>query len=182
LKTPKKNAIAGLCSALSVVILLLSNFIPIFDLTFIIAASFLIYFCVLECGIITAVFMFISTSFFSFLLVADKSTVFTYVCIIGLYAFLKIYIDKIQQKAIKISVKLLTFILVSTAYYMVLTFLFGISSGYNDWFVSAGLQKAIPVIMIILFAIFMYVYDWCTTRLLMLYFHRFRKSIAKYLK
>ena len=124
----KLVALGGICSALSVVLLLVSSIIPLATYIAPMLAGIALMPLKEEMGSKSAFTAFIACSVLSVLLVPEKECVMMFVFLLGWYPIAKDYIDRQKSRFFKLIEKLVIFNVSITAGYFVLIKLF--SMGY----------------------------------------------------
>ena len=107
-KKSKEVALAGMLSALAVVILFLGSMIELLDLSAAALAALVVMVAVIELGNGKAVAVYLVTSLLSVLLFPKTASV-VFAAFVGYYPVLKVYLDKIRWKAAQYAVKLVLF-------------------------------------------------------------------------
>ncbi len=176
----KHLALAAVCAALGTVIMYLGSLVEVLDLTTVFAASLLVIFLQLELGGAWPALLWLVTSALSLLLLPNRFCAFEYAFFGGLYPILKYWIEKLPR--------LPAYILKFVAFNVLFAFVMGVSL----WFF--GMETiTLPVIgtlsplvycFILLFlgnCVFV-AYDILITRLIRIYFFKFRDKIQRILK
>lgn len=99
----------GIFVALSLMVIYLSTIIPVNKLFMLGMAAVIIPISIISTGIKNAIVVYISTSILSVLLLGIKGNVIGYILFFGLYGFVKLYIEKISNLFIEITLKLICF-------------------------------------------------------------------------
>ena len=177
MKTNKKTrelALAGIISALSVVILVMS-FFPYLDFSIPALAGCLVAILVIEIGYKWAVMSYLVVSVLSLIICVNKEATVIYVAVFGLYSILKsIFETKIKFIVVEYILKILFFNIMISVAYAVIILIFNIPfEGLED------LGKfAIPILYVLGNFVFI-IYDIALTRVLTLYIHKFSGKFLK---
>ena len=176
MKTNKtmRVAVAGVMSALSIVLLLLNLIVPMGTVALTATASVILFFLVLEYGYKTALAVYASTCALCAMLLANIPDVFClYTFIFGLYSLLKKPFDTIPSKILRYVVKIL-FAVVTVMLYAVLI-VFVLQAEALTEFLSGKLW--FDAIVFLLYLATFLLYDECLTRLARLYFRSLRQKL-----
>lgn len=128
-----------MCTALSVIFLLVANFLPV-RVALLFISSIIIGVCILKYQSTTAIITFFATGIISFFLVENKLLSLAYVIIFGNYPILKLYIEKIRNLVVEYILKVILWAIELFGAYIVFC-----AFGYNDilnqalvWYCVAG--------------------------------------------
>ncbi|MCQ2484620.1 MAG: hypothetical protein MJ168_04720 [Clostridia bacterium] len=177
MKVSVKTALGAMCIALSTAIMLASSIIPFMIYAIPGVASLLILFMMAECNPKWALGVYFCTSAVTAMLVPEKEAVAMYIAVLGYYPLLKTLLDKIKIKPLRIAVKSLFFVAVITAAYLVMIFVFGISSEMLE-----ETEKVfIPILYVLGLAAFL-LYDRALEMFEFTYYRKWRKKLMKILK
>lgn len=102
----KKIAYTGILLALNIILLLLSNIIPINTIFFMGLASFLISIVIMEYGLKLGILFYIASVVLSFLVLSNKAQWLIYVFTFGIYGLIKYFVEKDRPFYIDILLKL----------------------------------------------------------------------------
>lgn len=102
----KKIAYTGILLALNIILLLLSNIIPINTVFFMGLASFLISIVIMEYGFKLGILFYIASSVLSFLVLSNKAQWLIYIFTFGIYGLIKYLVEKDRPFYIDILLKL----------------------------------------------------------------------------
>ena len=102
----KKIAYTGILLALNIILLLLSNIIPINTVFFMGLASFLISIVIMEYGFKLGILFYIASSVLSFLVLPNKAQWLIYIFTFGIYGLIKYLVEKDRPFYIDILLKL----------------------------------------------------------------------------
>jgi len=104
IKTNKLSG-GGLCSALCVVMLFISSFIPNLKLAFLFATSVIIGICLLRYRLFTALLCYIAASVVSIFILPSKLSALAFFVLFGNYPIVKLYIERIKNIVIEYIIK-----------------------------------------------------------------------------
>ena len=181
MKTTKRITLSAAAVALSVVILLMSSFLGLMELTVGALASLLVVFIFIEVKGSYPYLVWLATSTLSILLLPTKEIGVAYLVIFGIYPILKAYIERLPR-AVWVTVKLLYFALVIGVFIFLFELVSGVSFFSELDGVSAGLIKWAKLGVIALFIFALFVYDMFVTVMIRLYFLKFREKFKRLLK
>ena len=102
----KKIAYTGILLALNIILLLLSNIIPINTVFFMGLDSFLISIVIMEYGFKLGILFYIASSVLSFLVLPNKAQWLIYIFTFGIYGLIKYLVEKDRPFYIDILLKL----------------------------------------------------------------------------
>ena len=100
-----KIAMGGICTALAVIFMFGSSFVPGIELTLFLISSLFTAVMVIEAGVAGGLSVFAAASLLGLILVPNKLALIPYVFCFGYYAVLKYYIEKIKSGALQLVVK-----------------------------------------------------------------------------
>ena len=123
MKKTRYTTISGMVSALSVVIMLLTNIMPSMMYVIPIVTGAIVFAVNEIIGKKWALGVFFVTSFISFILLTDKETALNYTLFFGYYPLLKQVFEKLP-KVLSWVVKLVSFNVAITAIGLIVTFIF----------------------------------------------------------
>ncbi|ERI92592.1 hypothetical protein HMPREF1982_02201 [Clostridiales bacterium oral taxon 876 str. F0540] len=154
----------GLYTALGVLFIYLSTITPTSKLYLLGIASCIVPLSILTIKIKHSIFMYLSTSLLSLLLMGIKGGVIAYILFFGLYGFVKYFIEKLRNMYLEIFLKLVYFNasigLVYVLYKVFFTDLFKVN---------------IPIYaLILMFQVVFLIFDYALT-LFVAYVHRYIK-------
>lgn len=174
MKKVKKTALAGILTALSVVILSLGSIIETLDMTVAAIASFVIMLAVFELGSYFPVLIYVAVSVLSFLLLPNKYGVLIYCFFYGFYPMVKTRLEaKISKRSLRFPAKLAIFAASQTAAELLWLFIF--TNGIMEN--SAFLIAATLILALVTFAVF----DFALTYFSAVYKLKWRNYIKKFL-
>jgi hypothetical protein len=116
----KKIAYGGILLAVNIILLLLSNIIPINTLFFMGLASLIISIVIMEYGFKMGLVFYISSSILSFLVLSNKLHCILYLFTFGIYGLIKYLIEKDKPFYMDILLKLIFANAVMVALYLLL--------------------------------------------------------------
>ena len=116
----KKIAYTGILLSLNIILLILSNIIPINTLFFMGAASFIVSIVIIEYGGKYGVIFSIASILLSFFIIQNKSQWIFYVFTFGIYGLVKYLIEKNQRVYIELVLKIAFANLVAVLLYIIL--------------------------------------------------------------
>ncbi|MBE6752413.1 MAG: hypothetical protein E7556_07795 [Ruminococcaceae bacterium] len=152
MKKTRYTTISGMVSALSVVIMLLTNIMPSMMYVIPIITGAIVFAVDEIIGKKWALGVFFVTSFISFILLTDKEAALNYTLFFGYYPLLKPLYEKLP-KALSWGVKVLTFNVALTAIGLIVTFIFKLS------FLDEDMGKFTIPIFAVLFNVVFVMYD-----------------------
>ncbi|MBO7157905.1 MAG: hypothetical protein J6W31_04805, partial [Clostridia bacterium] len=107
-KKSKEIALAGMLSALAVLILLLGSMIVLLDLSAAALAALVVMVAMIDFGNGKAVAVYLVSAILS-VLMFPKTASIVFAAFVGYYPVLKVYLDKIRPKVLQYAVKLVLF-------------------------------------------------------------------------
>ncbi len=116
----KKIAYTGILLSLNIILLILSNIIPINTLFFMGAASFIVSIVIIEYGGKYGAIFSIASILLSFFIIQNKAQWIFYVFIFGIYGLVKYLIEKNQRVYIELVLKIAFANLVAVLLYIIL--------------------------------------------------------------
>lgn len=169
-----KVALGGVMAALSLVVMLLTGFIPIGTYACPALAGIFLTVIVIELGAKWAWAVFAVISILSLLFAGDKEAALYFVMFFGFYPILKARIESLAKKWPQRILKLAVFNASMVAAFFLALYVFSVPA---DEFVLFGIY--IPWLFLIAGNLFFIVYDIAVTRLVILYVHAWRKHLLK---
>ncbi|MEG1131544.1 MAG: hypothetical protein RSD77_04455 [Romboutsia sp.] len=103
----KKIAYGGILLAVNIILLLLSNIIPMNTLFFMGLASLLISIVIVEYGVKMGIAFYIASSILSFLVISNKAQWLLYIFTFGIYGLIKYLIERDRPLFIDLFLKLI---------------------------------------------------------------------------
>ena len=158
----KKISYTGILLALNIILLLLSNIIPINTIFFMGLASFLISIVIMEYGLKLGILFYIASVVLSFLVLSNKAQWLIYVFTFGIYGLIKYFVEKDRPFYIDILLKLVYANLITLCLYFILR---GI------------IYIPVNIFTILVFQVAFLIYDYVYTLFIDYYEQRLRKII-----
>ncbi len=174
MKKVKKTALAGIFTALSVVIMFIGSVIETLDMTVSAIASFVTLLAVIELRSYYPVLIYIASSVLGLLVLPNKYGVLIYCLFYGFYPMLKIKLErKIKARPLLFFVKLLIFAASQSATELLWLFVF--ANGASD--------GTLPIIIatVSLALVTFVIFDFALSYLAAAYMLKWRKYIKKFL-
>lgn len=171
----KKNAICGLCAALSVTVLFLLNILTVVSYCIAMTACIPLLFCYIECGKGRGIAVYIVTAVLAHLFVPNLADILLYSVTFGVITLLKIPTDKIKNKVLRWIIKICIFISCDCVYYFLTLIVFDLPV-FDDFSILILFGSVILGIFLGI------VYDILLSQIIYLYFTRYRKYILKFIK
>ena len=183
MRQTKKITLSAACIALGVLFMALGAFVEVLDLTVAALCSCLMAFVFIEIGDKYAFGVWIGTSILGAIFFTHSLVWVTYFLICGIYPILKAYIER-QRRVIWIPLKLVYFVIASTALILVSELLLGIPFFEDDFAVPffEDNMMIFRALLYVLLIVATFVYDVFMTVMIRAYFARFRKYIKQILK
>ncbi|CEO31245.1 hypothetical protein [Paraclostridium sordellii] len=158
----KKISYTGILLALNIILLILSNIIPVNTLFFMGLASLIVAIVVLEYGFKMGVVFYIASSILSFFIIMNKSQWLLYVSTFALYGLIKYIIENGRSIYLEIFLKL---VFANSIMIFLICILKGI------------IFIPVNIVSILLFQIIFLVYDYVYTLFIDYYETKLRKII-----
>lgn len=158
----KKIAYTGILLALNIILLLLSNIIPINTVFFMGLASFLISIVIMEYGFKLGILFYIASSVLSFLVLPNKAQWLIYIFTFGIYGLIKYLVEKDRPFYIDLLLKLVYANLIILSLYFML---------------KGIIYIPINIFTILVFQFAFLIYDYVYTLFIDYYEQRIRKII-----
>jgi len=168
-------ALAGVVTALSVILLQLGAVIWIFAYVMPLLCGVLMIAVTESGGKKTAVLVYVAVSVLSMLLLTDKESALLYVLFFGYYPILRERLDRLSSKAVRAVLKLLVFNAGVVAAELLATFVFGIP--FDEFLGKWG-----AVLLLALGNLMFVIYERLLGILKILYIRRLKPKLDKYLK
>lgn len=176
MKNTLKTALCGVSAALSVLLLFFGGLSFLFAYMMPMITGFIMIVLKRACGTSWAAVTFVSVSFLSFFLAADRECVLMYILFFGYYPIIYSFIEKITSGVIRWTAKLAVFNVMISVVQLLLVYIFGIP------FLEEGEGKIFIIVFALLMNIMFVIYDILIKRLTFLYEFRLEKRIKKYFK
>ena len=164
-------ALGGMIAAVSVVLMLLTVYIPLLEQALPALAGVLLIAAVIETGAGWAFVIYIAVGLLSLLFAFNNGAAFYYILFFGLYTIVKSFIERIPIKPLQWVVKLLFFNMCAVAVYFVI---FVWILHLPDSVFKYGYAATLAVINVVFI-----VYDIALSRLVVTYRTRIRKLFRK---
>lgn len=171
MKRSKIITLGGMITALSLVLMFLSNIITTASLALPALAGLLLIVAVIEMGSKWAAVIYAAVSILSMLLMVDKTSAIFYIFFFGHYPIIKSYVERIHKKFLQWVVKVLVFNACALVAYLITEALIGFKDG--------GLKNTGFLLTAILFNVTFIVYDFALSRLVVTYVYKIRKRFFK---
>ena len=178
MRNTKKLTLSAMTASLSSVILLLSSFLGMMELTVGAVASLLVVFINIEVKGAYPYLVWAVTSTISLLLFPSKTIGVAYLLVFGIYPILKAYFERLPRPVWWV-VKLAYFTVVLVLMILVTEFVLGVSFFEEVPNTSSILQLWMKVGIIALFYIAFVAYDMFITVMIRLYFLKFRDKFKR---
>ena len=127
----------------------------------------------MELGIKTAWLTYTAVSLLSMLIIPDKETALMFIAFFGYYPFLKLKLDTIKLRLLRILIKLAIFNITIIAAYGVLIWVLGLS------YLASELQGGFGILLIVMANVFFPIYELALRSIYLLYIYRIRKTLFK---
>lgn len=177
MKQTKKLAVGGIVTALATFLMIIAGLIPIGTYAVPVIASLLYIVLIKEVGYSRAIMSYAVTSILSFFLCFDKETVINFILFFGYYPMLKILLEKIKLKALRIIIELIIFNVAMIGIFYIAKYVFMIP---GDSYVIFGLY--VPWLILALGNVVFLIYDYALTGLVTQYDERWSRIISKIIK
>ena len=165
-------ALAGMLSALAVVILTLGSLVDVVELSAAALASFAVMVAVLELGTGWAVGVFAVSAVLSLLLFPMRIATVTFALFFGYYPVLKVYLDKLRVRPLRWAVKFACF----NAFLVLAALLLGEIAGLEA---EVGEAKWLYGALLALGNATLAVYDVAVARISLLYIKKCKNRMRK---
>ena len=116
----KKIAYTGILLALNIILLILSNIIPINTLFFMASASLIVSIVIIEYGVKYGAIFSIASILLSFFIIANKAQWIFYIFTFGIYGLIKYLIEKNKRVYIELVLKVFFANIMAVALYIIL--------------------------------------------------------------
>lgn len=176
LKSSIKTALCGVVTALSVVCMMLTSFVPIATYSCAMLAGLCVIIVVIELNPKWAFCVYIAVSLLSALIVTDKEAVVYYVVIFGYYPILKLLIEKKKSYAVQWILKLITFNAAAVVGFLFTVYVLGVP---KESFSVGGMY--LPWVFLLMGNVIFVLYDIAINGLVAVYIKKFRRYFKKYL-
>ncbi len=172
MRATRRLTLSAMLAALGVVLLALGSLIELFDIAFVMLASFLILFAMIELRVGYAALTYLVTAALAFVTLSFVRLVpWMYLLFGGLYPILKHYLDRLPP-LLSYPVKVLLFGGGSIGVYLLASRVLGVAVPYEGWMLLGLLCLAVLTLLI---------YDHLLEKLVGYYFARIRPKIKRFL-
>lgn len=142
-KKTKRLTMGAVFTALSIILLILSTTLPLFEMTLLALASAMPALMIIETGVVGGLLVYGATSILGLIIVPNKVMVFPYIFLFGLYGIVKFYAEKIKSTIIQMLIKITFFTVAFYAFGGVLLANTRFSSVTNIMLVGIGVVFAL---------------------------------------
>ena len=175
-KNTMKIALCGVMGALSVTILLMGFLFPFATYACpAIAAAFLLP-VVYEFKEKTAFTLFVAVSFLGLMMVPDQELVFMYIFVFGLYTVIKMSVDRMKSKPLKLLAKFAYINISLAVVYSILLLIFPVAALVNEF---STYSMGFVVLLFAMFNLTFFLYDKAVEKILIIYVYRFRPKFIR---
>lgn len=174
MKNTVKITVCGVISALAVVLMLGTN-IPIMLYTVPALTGILFLIPAVELSPKWGFLCFGITAILSVILPTEREALIMFIGFLGYYPTVKLLIERLQSRILGIIIKFIAFNVAVTGCFFVTAKLLGLNIFQNERFSVTVMVVAVYIVGNIAFAIF----DFALTRILNIYFIKFRKNVRK---
>lgn len=174
MKNTTKITVSGVISGLAVMLMLGTN-IPIMLYTVPALTGILFLVPAVELSPKWGFLCFSITAILSVILPTEREALVMFIGLLGYYPTVKLLIERLQSRILGTIIKFITFNVAVTGCFFVTAKLLGLNIFQNERFSVTVMVIAVYVVGNIAFAIF----DFALTRILNIYFIKFRKNIRK---
>ena len=170
-------SICGIITALSLVLMIIANFVPFLTYGIPAIAGALTVIIVLDIGKKYAWLVYACVSALSLILCSNElEHVFSYIMFFGFYPIIKAYIERMKSKVAQWVVKILLFTIAFSVVLVLATFVLGIpldTMGFGIYYVIA-FAIALEVMFVL--------YDFALTRVITLYLVAYRERFRRLMR
>lgn len=178
MKSTFKIALGGVIAALCVVLMFLTAIIPVGALALPCICGLLLLMISYEVGLRWALLTYGAVALLSMLFVADKEAAVIFTMFMGYYPILKELLDKkLKSKALSFAIKLVIFNICAVGGFFLGVYILGIP---KESFEINGLY--LPWLFLLLGEVFFVVYEFCLTRIRLIYLLSFRERLFHKIK
>jgi len=177
MKNTVKVTCCGLLSALSVAVMMLTNF-PLFLYTVPVIASVFYIIPAIEFGTKWGLLCYVVTSVLCLLLPTEKEALIVFIGLLGYYPVLKMVIERIGKRLPEIAIKLGVFNVAIVASYAVIIKVLGVNPfelGNLSTHVAEAVFLGVGNVVFLML-------DYALTKVIVLYFMKLRQPIRKILR
>lgn len=177
-KVSFKVSLGGIVSALCLILMFMTYFMPILYLALPAIAGVLLVVMVVEINKQSALVTYVAVSILS-LLIADKESAVLFIFFFGYYPIIKSVYERIKNNAVCWAVKILTFNISVIIAYKIIISVFGIVDILDEF--SFFGQYGLLIILLLCNGVFV-IYDIALTRLISTYINWFRPKFLRKVK
>lgn len=177
MKNTVKITVCGVISALAVVLMLGTN-IPIMLYTVPALTGILFLIPAVELSPKWSFLCFLITAVLSIILPTEREALIMFIGLLGYYPTVKLLIERLKSRILGTIIKFITFNVSVTGCFFVTSELLGINIFKNEKISMTVMVVAVYLVGNIAFAVF----DFALTRILNMYFIKFRKNVRKALR
>lgn len=182
MKTASKTAVCSMIAALCVALMLSTAIIPFLSYAVPMISGALIAIIVIECDKLWALFVYVTVSVLSILIVPDKSAGLAFILYFGYYPILKAFLESKKLGIVEYIIKYLNIIVVVLVSYFIMLKFFGIDTEGVE-FLASHLGKWYSYVILAAFScVFFYLYDTALTKAIIIYKNNFRKKFRRLFK
>ncbi|MBQ1183289.1 MAG: hypothetical protein IIX60_02440 [Clostridia bacterium] len=174
MKNTVKITVCGVISALAIVLMLGTN-IPIMLYTVPALTGILFLIPSVELGAKWGFLCFSITAILSVILPTEREALIMFIGLLGYYPTVKLLIERLNSRILGTTIKFFAFNVAVTGCFFVTAKLLGINIFQSEKFSMTVMIVAVYIVGNIAFAIF----DFALTRILNIYFIKFRKQVRK---
>ena len=175
-KSTMKIALCGMMGALCITILLMGFMFPFATYACPAVAASLLIIIVYEYGVKTGLTLYTAVSILGLMMVPDHELVFMFIFVFGLYTVIKMPVDRMKSKGLKLIIKFCFINISLVVAYGILLFIFPVAALVNEF------REYSMVFIVVLFAMFnlvFFMYDKAAETILIIYVRKFRKMFFK---
>lgn len=172
-KSSKQIALGGLSASLCLVVMLCTALMPFATYALPAFAGIILVPIAVELGMSTAWITYAAVSILSVLIVPDRETALMFTAFFGYYPFLKLKLDTIRPRLVRIIIKLAIFnITIISAYYLIIH-VFGMA------YLMEEFQNGFGLILLLVGNACFPIYEFALKNMYLLYQYRIRKILFK---
>jgi len=174
--TAFRVALGGICSAVCLLSMFCSGFLPMLGYTIPTFAGFLMVVMIVEANWQWALSTYAAVSLLCIFVTPNYEATLLFILFMGYYPILKFYLDKKKSRVVKWAVKLSVFNAAIVIFFMAFRYIFT-SVDMLEGMEMFG--RYAVLVLWILANIFFFIYDYALTQLILLYVNWFRKKILR---
>ena len=171
-----KVALGGICSAVCLMAMFMSSFLPMLNYTIPACAGFMMVVMVVETNLGWAMATYCSVSLLCIFVTPNYEASLLFIIFMGYYPILKYYLDAHVSKGLRIAIKLVVYNIAIVLFYLAFQFIF------TSVDMIEGLErfgKFAPLVLWAMANAVLPLYDFALTQLTDIYTKWFRKKILK---